>query len=351
MPGDSKTEKATPKKRRDERKKGNVFQSKDIVTVFSILALFFLLKFTFPFIYRYLSDYIIEIFAVMGTTHEITQTFLTELTIKSVIAVFITVGPMMLAAMAVGIIASGVQTKFIFAYDSMKFKFSRMSFGKGLKRLFSMRSIVELLKSLIKVIIIGFVLFNAFSNISRDLTKLMLVDIMSGILFIFNSIMDTVIQITMVFGAIAFFDYLYQWWDYEKNLKMSKQDLKEEYKHMEGDPQVKGKIKEKQRKISMQRMMQSVPTADVVIRNPTHFAIALKYDMEKDAAPIVVAKGQDLVALKIIEIAEKHNIPTTENKPLARALYETVEPNRPIPGEFYTVLAEIMAWVYTLKKK
>jgi len=132
---------------------------------------------------------------------------------------------------------------------------------------------------------------------------------------------------------------------------MSKQEIKEEYKQMEGDPQIKGQIKERQRKISMQRMMQQVPTADVIVRNPTHFAVALKYDIEKNSAPIVVAKGQDYVALKIIEIAEQNHIPMTENVPLARALYKTVAVNREIPEEYYVILAEIMAWVYSLKKE
>lgn len=353
MAGDSgsKTEKATPKKRRDERKKGNIFQSKDVVTVFSILAVFYAIKFIFPFVYNtvssFLIKYILKIYAIKDMTVDLAK----DMTIDATITILMTIGPIMLIAMLVGIIASGVQTKFLVAYDSMKFKFSRMSFGKGLKRLFSMRSIVELLKSMIKVTVICFVLYNNFMGLARDLPGLMDNTIISGIMFIFDSIMTLVIQITIVFGAISGFDYLYQWWDYEKNLKMSKQEIKEEYKHMEGDPQVKGKIREKQRQMAQGRMMQAVPTADVIIRNPTHYAIALRYDIEKDDAPVVVAKGKDLVALKIIEIATEHKILMTENKLLARALYETVEPNRPIPPEFYTVLAEIMAWAYSKKNK
>ena len=132
---------------------------------------------------------------------------------------------------------------------------------------------------------------------------------------------------------------------------MTKQEIKEEYKQLEGDPQIKGQIKERQRKMAMNRMMQQVPSADVIVRNPTHIAIALKYDIEKNNAPIVVAKGQDQVALKIIEIAKKNNIPMTENKPLARALFKTVELNREIPEQYYVLIAEIMAWVYSQKKE
>ena len=188
-------------------------------------------------------------------------------------------------------------------------------------------------------------------NIAKYFTKLMFEDIFDAVIFIMNSIMDIVIQLSMVFILIAAFDYLYQWWEYERNIKMSKQEIKEEYKQMEGDPQIKGQIKERQRKISMQRMMQQVPTADVIVRNPTHFAVALKYDIEKNSAPIVVAKGQDYMALKIIEIAEQNKIPMTENVQLARALYKSVEVNREIPEEYYVILAEIMAWVYSLKKE
>lgn len=351
MAGDSKTEKATPKKRRDERKKGNVFQSKDVITAFSILAIFFTLKLIFPFIYNYMKNFLIKYIGYIKTTKELTPDFLKDLVLESILALFLTAGPIMLVAMAVGIVGSGVQTKFIFSADSIKPKFSRISIGKGIKRLFALRSVMELIKSIIKITVIIVVLYVDFLKIIHEFPKLMSMGVESGTLYIFDKIMNVVIKIVLVFGVIAFFDYLYQWWDYEKNLKMSKQEIKEEYKHMEGDPEVKGKIKQKQRQLSTGRMMQAVPTADVIIRNPTHFAVALKYDLEKDMAPMVVAKGQDHIALKIIEIAKEHNIPMTENRPLARALYETVEPNMPIPPEFYSVLAEIMAWVYTVKKK
>lgn len=351
MAGESKTEKATPKKRRDERKKGNVFQSKDIVTVVSILAIFIIIRFTFSFSYSYMSNLLAKYVGYMKTTTELSTPFLLKVLVDCFIALLIVVGPIMLTAMFVGIVASGVQTKFIMSKDSIKPKFNRISILQGMKRLFSLKSIVELLKSMIKIILIIVVLYTGYTKILHNFPKLMSMGIVEGTVYVFDRIIDIVFQIVLVFGIIAFFDYLYQWWDYEKNLRMSKQDLKEEYKHMEGDPQVKGKIKEKQRKISMQRMMQAVPTADVVVRNPTHFDVALKYDIEKDMAPIVVAKGQDLNALRIVKIAQEHNIPTTENKPLARALYDAVEPNMPIPQEFYAVLAEVMAWVYSLKQK
>ena len=163
--------------------------------------------------------------------------------------------------------------------------------------------------------------------------------------------MSIVKSVVIAFIAISAFDFLYSWWEYEKNIKMSKQDVKEEYKQLEGDPKIKGKIKEKQRSFSMSRMMQHVPEADVIIKNPTHYAIAIAYDIEKNNAPLVLAKGKDHIAIRIIEKAEEHKINIVENVPLARALYASSELNREIPIEYYEDVAEILAWVYRLKEK
>ena len=169
--------------------------------------------------------------------------------------------------------------------------------------------------------------------------------------FIGDSLMTLVNTVGIIFLVVGVFDYLYQWWDYEKNLRMSKQEIKEEYKQSEGDPQVKGKIKEKQRQMASMRMMQKVPEADVIIRNPTHYAVAIKYDPEKDRAPVVVAKGADHVAFRIIEIGEKNGVHITENRPLARGLYEAVEIDMEIPAKFYQAVASILAVVYKMNKK
>ena len=163
--------------------------------------------------------------------------------------------------------------------------------------------------------------------------------------------MKLVMKICLAFIAISVFDYFFQWWEFERQIKMSKQELKEEYKQMEGDPQIKGKIKEVQRRMAMSRMMQSVPQADVVIKNPTHFAVALKYDLQNNEAPVLVAKGQDQLALRIIKEAEAHDVFVLENKPLARAIYATTDINREIPSEFYGTIAEILVYVYKIKNK
>jgi flagellar biosynthetic protein FlhB len=339
------------KKRQDERKKGNIFQSKDAVSAVSILAIFFTLKICFPYIYAYLSNFLKKYIAYVKSTNTLTQLFAMDVLKDCVIAVLVLAGPVMLMSILVAVLATGVQTKFKFSGEQLKFKFNRISLIEGFKRLFSLRSIVELVKAMIKIAIITVVLYTSFTDISTRITSLMSVDVMEATKYILNSIMDIVIKLSVVFLVLAAGDYFYQWWEYERNIRMSKQEVKEEYKQMEGDPQIKGRIKERQRAMSQKRMMQQVPTADVIVRNPTHFAVALKYDIERNTAPIVVAKGQDHIALKIVEIAEAHHIPMKEDKPLARALYAAVEVNMEIPPEFYAVLAEIMAWVYTMKKE
>lgn len=347
----SKTEKATPKRREDERKKGNIFQSRDVVSALSILAIFFILKFTMPYIYRRITDILVKYIGYTHTVNTLSASFVMDIAKDAMLAVILMAGPVMLTSIAVGIIATGAQTKFKFSKEHIKFKFSNISPIKGFKKLFSLRSIVELVKALIKIVIIVAVLYNSFQKIFTQCIKLMYNDIMQAAIFILSTIMDMVIQLSAAFIGIAALDYLYQWWDYERNIRMSKQELKEEYKQLEGDPQIKSRIKEQQRKMSQKRMMQQVPTADVIIRNPTHVAVALRYKLEDNSAPVVVAKGQDYIALKIIEIAQQYDIPMKEDKPLARALYSAVEVNQEIPSEYYSVIAEILAWVYSMKKE
>lgn len=350
MPDSSKTEKASPKKREDERKKGNIFQSTDIVSALSLLVIFLILQMTISYSYEYMQMFLTRYFSYSGTMDTLTQADVIDMAKDCVYAVFSLAGPAMLASMAMAIIGTALQTRLKFSKEKIKFKFSNISPLQGMKRIFSLRSIVELLKSAVKISIMLWLLYTSLLDISNEFTKLMYAEVYQAVLFILRSIMNIVLKLSMAFIAISAVDYLYQWWEYERNIRMSKQDLKEEYKQMEGDPFVKSQQRERRRKMSMQRMMQQVPTADVIVRNPTHFAIALRYDIEKDAAPIVVAKGQDYSALRIIAIAEKHHIPMTENKPLARALYREAEVNRPIPAEYYVVLAEIMAWVYSMKR-
>lgn len=184
-----------------------------------------------------------------------------------------------------------------------------------------------------------------------EIRKTMDMDLSVSCVYMLNMIYNMVMRIVMVFFVIACLDFMYQKWDFERNMKMTKQEVKEEFKQMEGDPQIKGKIRSIQRQRALSRMMQAVPQADVIIKNPTHFAVALKYDIDKDAAPVVVAKGQDELAKRIIMIGEANGVTVIENKPLARALYASCELNGQIPEEYYGAVAEILVYVFKMNKK
>lgn len=348
---EEKTEKATPKKRRDERKKGNLFQSTDVVTALSILSVFLVLRLIFPYFYRSMSNLIIQYFAYAGTTNSLSRTFAEDINRNGWATILLLAGPVMVVSAAVAVLAVGMQTKFKFSHEKIKFKLSNISPLQGVKRLFSLRSVVEVLKASVKIAIIGYLLFLKIRDIAVQCANMAENDIVQSSVLVLDDIMELVIEMSIVFLGIAALDYFYQWWEYERNIKMTKQELKEEYKELEGNPEIKGRIRQVQKSMSQQRMMQKVPTADVIVRNPTHIAVALRYDPEKDEAPVVVAKGQDYVAFRILAVAEQYHIPMKENKPLARALYAAVDLNQEIPPEFYTALAEIMAWVFRMKKE
>lgn len=210
-----------------------------------------------------------------------------------------------------------------------------------------MQAAVGILKGLLEITVIGVILYLQISDKLTEFSKLLDTDVIKIVAFISQTVMDMVMTIFIMLAFVAAMDYVFQWWFFEKKLKMSKQEVKDEYKQIEGDPQIKSKIKRKQQEMAQQRMMQEVPTADVVVRNPTHYAVALKYN-QKTAfkAPVVVAKGSDALALKIVEKAKENNVYITENKPLARGLYEAVDIGQEIPREFYTAVAEVLAMVY-----
>ncbi|MGB4439539.1 MAG: flagellar biosynthesis protein FlhB [Sedimentibacter sp.] len=351
MAGEEKTEKASPKKKRDERKKGNVFQSKDVITVGVLAISFIILQYWRSYIYKFTKEVFFKYISLMKTANGINDNFIVQVMKDITNTLLASTGILMAAVIISTVIISGSQTKFLISKENIKFKFSKLNPLSGIKKMFSIRAIVEVIKNIIKIAILGYVIYSSIIDSLYQVPKLVSIDLVSGIDFIASSIMAIVKSVVIAFLAISAFDFLYQWWEYEKNIKMSKQEVKEEYKQMEGDPKVKGKIKEKQRAISMSRMMQQVPKADVIIRNPTHFAIAIRYNIEKDNAPIVLAKGQDNIAMKIIEKAKENNISIVENVPLARALYKSTELNREIPLEYYEPVAEVLAWVYRMKEK
>lgn len=346
-----KTEKATPKRKQDERKKGNIFQSKEVVTVFSLVVVFYAFKFLSPFIFQAIEKSIADFIALGVTTTELTTDNLIDIFLQGVLTFALSSIPMLIASTAAAIIFTGAQTRFLMTFKLLNFKGNRISPIAGFKRMFSMRGVVELIKSLLKIIILGVICYNTIVKNFTLIVRMMDVEISQALSQTGDIIMSIVTGIIPIFIFVALADFVYQWWEYEKNLRMSKQEIKEEYKQTEGDPQIKGKIRERQQQQARKRMMQAVPTADVVIRNPTHFAVAIKYDPKSQNAPIVVAKGMDSLALRIVAIAEENDVTTVENKPLARGLYDAVELEQPIPEEFYKPVAEVIAFVYNLKHK
>ena len=346
-----KTEKATPKRRQDERKKGNVFQSREIGVVFSLLASFYGLKLLAPYILRALEWSIRNYFYQAATVDEIITSDAIRYFIQGCGVFAVAAMPLLLVCGAVSVIATLAQTRGLFTMKSAAPKFSRLNPIEGIKKMFSMRGVVELLKSLAKIIVLGYIIWLQFRDEFWAFPRLMDMEPLQGMAFTTNIVLEIAKSAAIVMAFVAAADYFYQWWDYEKNLRMSKQELKEEYKQTEGDPQVKGKIRERQQAQARQRMMQKVPGADVVIRNPTHFAVALKYDPQRSSAPVVVAKGADSLALRIVAVAQENGVFITENKPLARGLYEAVDLDREIPDRFYQPVAEVLAFVYSLKKK
>ncbi|MEO1814761.1 MAG: flagellar biosynthesis protein FlhB [Acetobacterium sp.] len=351
MAGSEKTEKATPKKRKDERKKGNTFQSKDVVSVVLLFVAFFVLNLLVPFIYQQLKNLYIAQIKKIVTLDTLTVDSLNQLFREGAIVFFVSVLPVAVIIMIVAVIMSGVQTGFLVTGDALKPKFNRINPMSGIKRMISLRSLVELLKSLAKVVLIIWIIYAVILSIIPMTPDMLVTKIDENMMFISDQTMSMVQTVCMIFAVVAILDYAYQRYDYEKKLKMTKQEVKDEYKQTEGNPEIKGKIRQKQREMSMSRMMQMVPQADVIVRNPTHYAVALKYDMDHDVAPMVLAKGKDHIALRIVKVGEENKVLVKENKALARGLYESVEINDYIPAELYKAVAELMAWVYSTKKK
>ena len=259
--------------------------------------------------------------------------------------------PVPMVAAALGFALDVAQTKFRITPKKLEFDFKKVSFFSGLKRLISLKSLVELAKSILKVAIVGYVVYSETVSRITGFMKMSGADIRESASYLAQSVLDIGIKGAAVMTALGVLDYLYQWWSYERQIMMTKQEIRDEYKETEGDPQIKGRIRNIRRKISMMRMMQQVPKADVVVKNPTHFAVAIRYEENKFQAPVVVAKGKDYLALRIIEIAEKNNIVVTENIPLARGLYAAVEVGNQIPAEYYQAVAEVLAFVYNLRKE
>ena len=263
----------------------------------------------------------------------------------------ILIAPILIVLMIVSILTNVLQTGFIFSVEALTPKASKIDPIKGMENLFSKRSLVELSKSLLKIVIIGWVAFLAFKKDMSHMIPMLYQENTQIFAQLGELSFNLLVKCCCVILVLAILDFMYQKWDHGQKLKMTKQEVKDEFKQSEGDPMVKSRIRSIQREMARRRMMEEVPKADVIITNPTHLSIALKYKAEEGMkAPVIVAKGANNIAFKIREIASKHNIPVMENKPLAQNLYK-LELGTEIPPQFYKAVAEILAYVYGLKKR
>ncbi len=348
--GGEKTEEPTTKKLDDARKEGQVAKSQDIASSFTLLALFVLLKIWTGT----MSEQFLELFGgyynrftyftKLPSYLDFTQAYADAVSYALLRAGIIAL-PFLLTAAAVAFVADIMQVKWKPTSKPLKPKLSNLNPINGVKRIFSISKLVELIKAILKIAVMGFIIYNEFKDNISAIMILYEVPLLKAVGMAGNLLIDTGLKIAAVFVVIAFADLIFQKWKFHRDMKMTKQEVKEEYKSTEGDPQIKGKIRQRMQAASRRRMMNNLPKADVVITNPTHFAVALAYDKEVAEAPFVVAKGADYTAAKIKEKAGELGIEIVENKPLARALYANTDVGDEIPPELYVPVAEILAVV------
>ncbi|MDR0305803.1 MAG: flagellar biosynthesis protein FlhB [Chitinispirillales bacterium] len=348
--GQEKTESPTAKKRSDARKDGSVAKTVEVNSVFVLLTAIFLLRVMGAGMLRDINDFIKHCFELTAIT-DMSDLRLMEIAGESIAFLIKIILPFAAAIMVAGIVANIIQVGFMFTTKPLMPKFSKINPLKGLKQKFSLTTVVEAVKSILKVIIIGYVAYVSVKGEYELLVMLADTSVMAIWNFITEATFNIFVRIALVLLAIALLDFSYKRYEHEKKLKMTKQEIKDESKQMEGSPEVKGRIRSLQREMARRRMMGEVPKATVVVTNPTHIAIALLYESEKNDAPVVVAKGKQLIAQQIKKIAAEHGVPMVEDKPLARAMYDKIEVGFPIPAEFFTAVAEIMAYVFKLKNK
>lgn len=350
-PGGEKTEEATQKKKDDTRKEGQVAKSKELNTALSLLAGFITLRIyagtlgfhfieTFHSVYSQMSDY------ATFVEGEIPKLTYRRLYMSTLLNVLLYVLPILLVAAVVAFVVDLVQVKWKPTFKPLKPKLSKLNPISGFKKIFSKEKLFDLLKSALKLAIIGGM---AYATLKEQLATIFLlydVSISEAIASFGTIVIDLGIKVSVLYMVLGFGDYAYQKHKHREDIKMTKQEVKDEMKNAEGDPQIKGKQRQRMMEASRRRMMQAIPQADVVITNPTHFAVALKYDPDEFPAPYVIAKGEDFLARRLKEEAQAHNIEIVENKPLARMLYYNVDLGAMIPAELYQTVADILAVIY-----
>ncbi|MDY3909983.1 MAG: flagellar biosynthesis protein FlhB [Eubacterium sp.] len=351
--GGEKTEPATPKKLEKAREEGQAPRSQDMNTAVILLVLFGGVKIfggfmfdrieaMYQFYYNSIADYATEDLTIQRAMG------LFSFGLKEILIIIL---PLVFFAV-IGVFVSGVvQVKWKVTLKPMMPKLSKINPINGFKRLFSKDKLFDLLKAIVKVGVLFYVAYSSLKDEWGLVVNIYQLDVVSALVLIVDTVLDIALKICAVFFILAFADWAYQKHKFKTDMKMTKQEVKDEYKNTEGNPQIKGQIRRKMQEASRRRMMQELPEADVVITNPTHLAVALKYDKEKAEAPVVIAKGADYLANRIKEIAAENRIEIVENKPLARMLYYNVEIGDQIPPELYQMVAEILAYVYGLQGK
>jgi flagellar biosynthetic protein FlhB len=345
---DGKTEPATPRRREEARKKGQVAKSQELNTALVLLGISGLLTISGEWALRQMVGFMQQVIGGGLAAVEFSLGGMQALQGQAVLCILMVAGPVMGFALVLGLVGQLLQVGFNLTAEPLKPQLSRMNPVEGAKRIFSKRALVELGKACLKIGIVTYVAYTVLRNDIAKLPSLLWMQPVQTIAFASRLIGKMGLWIGACLLIVAAIDYLYQRWEYEDSIKMSIQDIKDELKQTEGDPQVRSAIRARQRQLARSRMMQAVPTADVVITNPIHVAVALKYDAKSMSAPIVVAKGTEFLAARIREIATENDIPIVENPPLARALYEAVQVGREIPADLYQTVAEVLAYVYSL---
>ncbi len=351
--GGDKTEEPTAKKIEDSRKEGQVAKSKELSNAVSLLALFICLKIFIGFVGERLVNCFSKFWQFI---HEYsTDTFNLKIAGGYLSEVFkyiaITVLPFVIIAFVLAFLSQKVQIKWMVTSKPMQPKFSKINPISGFKRMFSKEALFDLIFNIFKIFLFIFVSYTTIKDSVGAFLTSYEYGIIDSLYIMFDIIMDLGIKISVVYLILSLADWVYRKLKHKKDMMMSKQEVKDEYKNQEGDPKIKSQQRQRMQQASRRRMMQSIPEADVVITNPTHFAVALKYDNTSSQAPVVVAKGADYLAYKIKDIAKENDVEIVENKPLARMLYSNVEVGAEIPAELYQSVAEVLAYVYRLKNK
>ncbi|MFW0860922.1 MAG: flagellar biosynthesis protein FlhB [Dethiobacter sp.] len=342
-----KTEDATPQRRQEARKKGQVVKSAELNSAVNLLVITVFFIAAGELLFAYFSQMTVRYLLMGGEV--LTPGNIGSLTLAVLGDYFMLTLPLFFTALLTGLLVNYLQVGFLFTTEPLNPQLSRMNPVEGFKKSFSKRSIFELVKLLLKMSLVGIVVFLFIRN-NLETLLLTLYQDAGGLWETISSLtLSMSLRIAAVFFALSLMDYLYQRYEHNQNLKMTKQEVKEEFKQAEGDPQLRSRLREQRRKIAMQRMIQDVPSATVVITNPTALAVAVRYREAEDEAPVVVAKGAALMAKRIRDLAAEHGVSLVENKQVARMLYDQVEIGQEIPLELYQAVAEILALVYKLR--